>query len=87
MLTKVLARDLGPHNIRVNAIAPGTMRTDQGQIFMNANPDYTKTAEASLPLGRLGSPEDIVGTALFLASDAASYITGQVPSVDGGMHM
>lgn len=84
MLTKVLARDLGPHNIRVNAIAPGTMRTDQGQIFMNANPDYAKTAEASLPLGRLGSPEDIVGTALFLASDAARWITGQLICVDGG---
>jgi len=84
MLTKVLARDLGPYNIRVNAIAPGTMRTDQGQRFMNGNPDYAKVAVASLPLGRLGSPEDIVGTALFLASDAAKWITGQLICVDGG---
>jgi 3-oxoacyl-[acyl-carrier protein] reductase len=84
MLTKALARDLGPFNIRVNAIAPGTMRTDQGQRFINANPDYAKAGEAALPLGRFGTPEDIVGTALFLVSDAARWITGQLICVDGG---
>ena len=84
MLTRVLARDLGPHNIRVNAIAPGTMRTDQGQRFINNNPEYAKTAETGLPLGRFGTPEDIVGTALFLATDAARWLTGQLICVDGG---
>jgi NAD(P)-dependent dehydrogenase (short-subunit alcohol dehydrogenase family) len=84
MLTKVLARDLGPHNIRVNAIAPGTMHTDQGQRFINSNPEYAKAAETGLPLGRFGSPDDIVGTALFLATDAARWLTGQLICVDGG---
>lgn len=83
-LVRNLAVELGKHNVRVNAIAPGVVRTD----FARALWEDAK-AEASLkqavPLGRIGEPADIAGTALFLASRAGAYITGQSIVVDGGM--
>ncbi|MFY9655514.1 MAG: glucose 1-dehydrogenase [Methylocystis sp.] len=76
------AKELAPKNIRVNAIAPGFIETD-----MIKNLSLEKRAErvASIRIGRIGTPEDIANTALFLASDLSSYVTGQVIGVDGGM--
>lgn len=81
-LTKSLAQELASRNVRVNAIAPGYIVTDMTEAI-------PQTAKEKLmdhiPLKRLGQPEDIARVALFLASDMAAYITGQVISVDGGM--
>lgn len=79
--TKTLARDLAPHNITVNAIAPGQIETDMGALSDEAR----QRIIGMIPLGRLGTPEDIAYTALFLASDAASYITGATIDVNGGV--
>ena len=83
-LTKSVAKELAPRNIRANAIAPGFIETD-----MTANlPDKAKEELSNaIPLTRLGHAEDVAKLALFLASDDASYITGQVINVDGGMAM
>lgn len=79
-LTKSLARELGRDHIRVNAVAPGVTRTD----MVAALPDeIIKPLIATIPLGRVGEPEDIANAFLFLASDMASYVTGEVLSVDG----
>ena len=79
-LTKSLARELGKDNIRVNAVAPGVTLTD----MMKDVPDSViDPIIKSIPLGRIGTPEDIANAFLFLASDMASYITGVVLSVDG----
>lgn len=79
-MTKSLARELGRDNIRVNAVAPGVTRTD----MVAALPDAViQPLIATIPLGRVGEPEDIANAFLFLASDMASYITGEVLSVDG----
>ena len=83
MLTRVLARELGSHNIRVNSIAPGTVLTEALKNRWLGT-DYIEKRGESLPLGRVAEPADMVGTALFLASDASSYITGQTIIVDGG---
>ena len=83
MLTKLLAADLARHNIRVNAIGPGVVRTGFSEPIWG-NPEVLKTIVAGIPLGRIAEPEDIVSVALFLASDASSYITGQTIYVDGG---
>lgn len=80
-LTKALAKELGPSNIRVNAIAPGVVKTDMLNGF--SDDDLKELANAT-PLQRLGTPEDVAKTALFLASSDASFITGQIISVDGG---
>src|SRR5262245_39432185 len=82
-LMRALARELGPHKVRVNAIAPGLIETRfSGAIFQHEqayNEFVKKTA-----LGRHGLPEDVAGAAVFLASEAAAYVTGQVLIVDGG---
>jgi 3-oxoacyl-[acyl-carrier protein] reductase len=80
-LTQCLARELGPSKIRVNAIAPGP--TDTEALRKTAG-DYVKLILAQMPLARLGQTEDMVNACLFLLSDAASWITGQVVNVDGG---
>ena len=77
-----MARELASRNITVNAIAPGFIDTDMSQAMTDAAKEATI---AQIPLKRIGKPEDIAETAAFLASDKASYITGQVISVDGGM--
>lgn len=82
--TKSMAKELAGRGITVNAIAPGFIQTDMTAVL----PEAVKESMAkSIPLGRLGAPEDIAGTVLFLVSDCASYITGQVINVDGGMVM
>ena len=78
-LTRAMALDLGPYNIRVNALMPGTIDT----TGMTA--EERALRGDNLPLGRMGEPHDMTGAALFLASDDAAYITGDVLRVDGGM--
>jgi len=79
-LTRHLAAELAPH-VRVNAIAPGIIRTDFSRALWE---DREELLVKRLPMGRVGMPEDIANTALFLVSDAAAWITGQVLVVDGG---
>ena len=81
-LTKSVARELAARNITVNAVAPGYIDTDMTQAMTEAAREATL---AQIPLRRVGTPKDIAETVAFLASDRASYITGQVISVDGGM--
>jgi NAD(P)-dependent dehydrogenase (short-subunit alcohol dehydrogenase family) len=84
MLTRVLAVELAKANIRVNAIAPGIVRTE-GSAAVWGTPEALQRFVSAIPLGRIAVPEDIVGAALFLASDASSYITGHTIVVDGGV--
>ena len=83
MLTRVLARELGPHNVRVNVVAPGTVRTRLNEPWL-ADEEATRAVLANIPLGRVAEPEDIAGAVLFLASDSARWITGSSIVVDGG---
>lgn len=80
--TRTVAKELGSRGITVNAVAPGFIETQMTDGFEGENRDAVMKR---IPLGRLGSPEDIGATVAFLASDAASYITGQTITVDGGM--
>ena len=81
--TKSLAREVGVRGITVNAIAPGFIETD----MTSSLPDIQKEALASqIPMGRLGTADEIAQVALFLASDGGSYITGQTLHVNGGMY-
>jgi gluconate 5-dehydrogenase len=87
MLTRVLALELGELNIRVNAIAPGVVKTEITRKLWS-DPETLKKFESMIPLGgRWAEPDDIVGAALFLASDASSYITGDTVLVDGGANV
>jgi NAD(P)-dependent dehydrogenase (short-subunit alcohol dehydrogenase family) len=84
-LTRTLALELAPHNINVNNVAPGPIATE---LFTAANPPESPKTEAILkgiPLGRMGQPEDVANAAAFLASDEASFITGQTLFVCGGL--
>ncbi len=78
-LTRAMALDLGPYNIRVNALMPGSIDTH------GYSPEDRRLRGENIPLGRIGDPADMTGAALFLASDDAGYITGDVLRVDGGM--
>ncbi|GFH91237.1 MAG: SDR family oxidoreductase [Lachnospiraceae bacterium] len=79
-MTKSLARELGKDNIRVNAVAPGITKTDMVAALPE---EMIKPLIATIPLGRVGEPEDVANAFLFLASDMASYVTGEILSVDG----
>ena len=83
MLTRALAQELGKQGIRVNAIAPGLAITEFSRASWT-DPEFTKQYNASMPLGRMAETSDFVGAALFLASDASSYVTGHTILVDGG---
>jgi NAD(P)-dependent dehydrogenase (short-subunit alcohol dehydrogenase family) len=83
-LTKALASDWSKHNVRVHAIAPGFIETPMMQTAMNSDPDRMNKALNRTPMGKFGKPEDIGHAAVFLASEAASYITGVSLRVDGG---
>ena len=82
-LTKGLAKELAPSNITVNAIAPGAIATDM--IYKEYSEEEIEVIEKDIPMGRLGTPIEIANLALYLASDNARYITGQVISPNGGM--
>ncbi len=82
-LTKAMALALAPHGIRVNAIGPGSIRTDM-LASVNADPAARERILSRTPLGRIGDPAEIAAIAVFLASDEASYITGQTIYADGG---
>ena len=82
--TKSVAKEYGRKNIRCNAIAPGFIMTDMTDKLSD---EATEAITKELPLGRLGTPEDVANLALFLASDLSDYITGEVIKVDGGMYV
>ena len=82
-LARNLAHEYGPQGIRVNCIAPGLIRTDFAKALWE-NPDTLKRATATTPLRRIGEPDEIAGAAVFLASKAGSFMTGQAIVVDGG---
>jgi NAD(P)-dependent dehydrogenase (short-subunit alcohol dehydrogenase family) len=84
VMTRALAVEWAAHNVQVNAIAPGFIRTDLNAVLW-ANDDIRKWALERTPAARLGVPEDLVGTAIFLASAASNFITGQILYVDGGL--
>ena len=84
MMTRSWAQEFGQFNIRVNAIAPGLIQTDFSEYFWK-NEALRSQIEAAQPIHRLGQPEEIAGLALYLASDEASFVTGQVMVADGGM--
>ena len=83
-LTKTMARELGSRGITVNAIAPGFVDTEMTEVLSE---EIRENACKQIILGRFGKPEDIANAAVFLVSDKADYITGQVISVDGGMNV
>jgi 3-oxoacyl-[acyl-carrier protein] reductase len=82
--TKALAREVASRQITVNAIAPGYIETD---MTRNISEDARKALFDSIPMKRIGRPEDVAATAVFLASEGAGYVTGQVLSVNGGLYM
>jgi 3-oxoacyl-[acyl-carrier protein] reductase len=83
-LTKALAREMAPHGVRVNSVAPGPTETD----MLKANPDeYRDEVKLRIPLGRWGQPEDVARTVLFLVSEDGAYYAGQVLSPNGGVVM
>ncbi|QSQ24920.1 3-oxoacyl-[acyl-carrier-protein] reductase [Pyxidicoccus parkwayensis] len=83
-LTKSVARELASRNIRVNAVSPGFIGTDMTSYLSD---ELRQKMVDGIPLGRLGNAEEVAGAVLFLAGDAASYITGEVLKVNGGMYM
>lgn len=84
-MTKGLSREFAPHNIRVNAVSPGTVDTDYHRSF--STPEALDGVRASTPVGRLGTPEEIADAVVFLCSDQASFIHGQVIEINGGFLM
>jgi len=84
MLTKVLAKELGEHNIQINTLAPGLIKTDFSRALWENEDTYNKIVK-SIPQGKMGTPDDISGMALFLASEASDFITGSIFTVDGGI--
>jgi gluconate 5-dehydrogenase len=84
MFTKSVAADWAPYHITVNAIAPGAFLTDANRRWFDDRPELQAEIEADIPMGRLGRPDEIGALALYLASDASSYMTGSVLVIDGG---
>jgi NAD(P)-dependent dehydrogenase (short-subunit alcohol dehydrogenase family) len=84
MLTKVMAKELGGQGVRVNCICPGLIKTRLSEAIWS-DPHQQRAATAMKALGRIGEPEELVGAAIYLASDASSFTTGAVLQVDGGM--
>jgi NAD(P)-dependent dehydrogenase (short-subunit alcohol dehydrogenase family) len=84
-MTRMLAIEWAEHGIRVNAIAPGTVETPSRAAYFNANPEFRDRMLRRIPAGRFATPEEIGAAAVYLASPAASYITGQTLTLDGGL--
>lgn len=84
MLTRAMTAEWAPHNIQANAIGPGYMLTDMNQALID-NPSFDAWVKGRTPAGRWGRPEELIGAAVFLASSASDYISGQIIYVDGGM--
>ncbi len=82
-LTRALAVEWAPHNVRVNGIAPSWFSTNIGDLI-HREPDYEARAMRRVPMGRMGKPDELVGAALYLASDASAMVTGHILAVDGG---
>lgn len=85
MMTRTLSFEFAPYNITVNAVAPTLTETPMMENFFKQNPTIKETLSKSHPLGRLGTPDDMIGASVFLASEAASYVTGQIIYSDGGL--
>lgn len=83
MATKVMANEWAKYNIRINAIAPGLTKTRFSEALWSS-PDIFQGAMMGTPMGRIAEPEEMVGAIIYLASDASSYVTGQVLAIDGG---
>ena len=83
MLTRALAVELAPHNVQVNGIAPGFFKTDMNAALI-ADAEFSAWVARRTPAGRWGEPPEIAGAAIFLASNAADYVTGHILFVDGG---
>ena len=83
--TKGLAKELGPFGVRVNAVSPGVIDTPYHEQF--SSPEMLKSYTSQIPLGRIGTPEEVARVICFLASDAASYLTGETIEINGGMFM
>lgn len=84
MLTRTLADELAPHHITIVNIGPGAIATPINKQTLE-NPEKKKALENSIPLGRIGQPADVAGLAVWLASDAADYVTGTTFFIDGGL--
>lgn len=83
-ITKVLAKELGPRNIRVNCVSPGLVATEGYDAAGFTSSDFEKQGVAMTPLGRVGEPDDIAGPVAFLASDDAHWIMGEIVYASGG---
>ena len=84
-LTKALAKEFAPHGIRVNAVSPGVIDTPFHQVF--STPEMIANFVKGIPLGRVGTSEEVANVIAFLASEAASYVTGETIEVNGGQLM
>jgi gluconate 5-dehydrogenase len=83
-MTKCLAMEWGPHGVRVNGVGPGFTLTELARPLWESNPEMNAWRMDNTPAKRLGAPEDMLGACIFLASDAASFVSGQTLYVDGG---
>jgi 2-deoxy-D-gluconate 3-dehydrogenase len=84
LLTKVLAIEWAQHNIKVNAVAPTFIETPLSKKMFEEKEGFREFVLGNIPLGRIGKPEDVVGAAIYLASDASDLVTGHVLLIDGG---
>jgi NAD(P)-dependent dehydrogenase (short-subunit alcohol dehydrogenase family) len=83
-LTRSMAADWAPHGVRVNALAPGVFETNPNRKWFANKPEFRELFLAHIPMGRLGRTDEVGPAAVFLASDASSYVTGTTLVVDGG---
>jgi gluconate 5-dehydrogenase len=85
MMTRTLAVELAPYNITVNAVGPALTETKLVAKFLEKDPEGKERYARTIPMGRIGLVDDVIGAAVFLASEASSYVTGQIIYPDGGL--